>query len=200
MKTRFQQKGSSTYSPNVKAPGRARAFSNRGLIGLILAILLPPIGLLYLWRSGVFRTRGRMLVSIVSTIEMLVVCLLLIPKEEMISYLPAPQTPVAVTAAPASDTLNALSNIEQLLYEQQLANVVAAGGDATDLMTDEEKAEAEAAEREEVLNTIVYAVYRGAVRYHAIPICGNQSNNRELTVREAQQEGLAVCPDCNPPY
>ena len=180
--------------------GKERAVSDRGILGLILAVLLPPVGLLYLWRAGVFRTRGRMLISIISTIEMMVICVLLMPKQEMASFLPVPQTPPAVTTAPASDTLNALSNIEQLLYEQQLANTLAAGGSEADLMTPEQKAALEAEEREAVLNTIVYAVYRGAVRYHAVPVCGNQSNNRELTVREAQQEGLAVCTDCNPPY
>lgn len=188
----------STQRGSARTSGRS--VSNRGILGLILAILLPPVGLFYLWRAGVFRTRGRMLISIISTIEMMAVCLLLIPKQEMISYLPAPQTPPAVTVAPASDTLNALSNIEQLLYEQQLAEVLAAGGSEEDLMTDEELMAIQDAERQEVLNTIVYAVHRGAIKYHAIPICGNQSNNRELTVREAQQEGLAVCTDCNPPY
>lgn len=186
---------------NPSAPsGKGRAVSDRGILGLILAILLPPVGLLYLWRAGVFRTRGRMLISVISTIEMMVLCVLLMPKQEMVSFLPVPQTPPAVTTAPASDTLNALSNIEQLLYEQQLANTLASGGSEADLMTPEQKAALEAEERETVLNTIVYAVYRGAVRYHAVPVCGNQSNNRELTVREAQQEGLAVCTDCNPPY
>lgn len=190
MKTRSTQSSS----------GKERAVSDRGILGLILAILLPPVGLLYLWRAGVFRTRGRMLISIISTLEMMVICVLLMPKQEMVSFLPVPQTPPAVTTAPASDTLNALSNIEQLLYEQQLANTLAAGGSEADLMTPEQKAALEAEEREAVMNTIVYAVHRGAVRYHAVPVCGNQSNNRELTVREAQQEGLAVCTDCNPPY
>lgn len=189
-----------TRSTQSAASGKERAVSDRGILGLILAVLLPPVGLLYLWRAGVFRTRGRMLISIISTIEMMVICVLLMPKQEMASFLPVPQTPPAVTTAPASDTLNALSNIEQLLYEQQLANTLAAGGSEADLMTDEQKAALEAEEREAILNTIVYAVYRGAVRYHAVPVCGNQSNNRELTVREAQQEGLAVCTDCNPPY
>ena len=30
-------------------------------------------------------------------------------------------------------------------------------------------------------------------------MCGNQSNRRSLTVREAILEGLGACSDCNPP-
>jgi len=190
----------SSESSRSSGTNQSRSVSDRGVLGLILAILLPPVGLFYLWRAGVFRTRGRMFLSIISTIEMMFICVLLIPKQEMVSYLPVPQTPPAVTVAPESDTLNALSNIEQLLYEKQLADVLAAGGSEEDLMTDEQLMAIQDAERQEVLNTIVYAVHRGAIKYHAVPICGNQSNNRELTVREAQQEGLAVCTDCNPPY
>ena len=52
---------------------------------------------------------------------------------------------------------------------------------------------------EEINNTIVYAVNSGAKYYHAVQVCGNQSNRRSLTVREAILEGLGACSDCNPP-
>ena len=52
-----------------------------------------------------------------------------------------PAAPPQVTAAPEGETLNALYNIEQLLYEQQLAQVLEAGGTERDLLTEEQKLE-----------------------------------------------------------
>jgi len=77
-----------------------------------------------------------------------------------------------------------------------MANGVQAtqGPSAAEMLKEEE------AQRQAVLNTVVYAVYGdSAVRYHAAPVCGNQSNRRALTVAEAMKESLAACPDCNPP-
>ena len=107
--------------------------------------------------------------------------------------------PVAVTHAPEEENLSALYNIEELIYQQQLEQVKAQGGDERDLMTEEQKLQSQEIEREEILNTTVYAVFSHAQRYHAERVCGTQSNNRELTVRQAMLEALSPCPDCNPP-
>ena len=199
MKTRFNQSGSAAYSPNVQTPGKKKTVSARGIFGLILSILIPPLGLMFLWRKGVFRPRGRMFITAVSTIEMMVICILLMPKETLETHLPAPQVPVAVTQAPETDTLTALSNIEQLLYEQQLADIKAQGGSELDLMSDEELEQIRSEEEEALKNTIVYSVYNGAIKYHKGKICGTQTNGRQLTVEQAMKEGLAVCTNCNPP-
>ena len=199
MKTRFNQSGSAAYSPNVQMPEKKKAVSNRGIWGLILSILLPPVGLAFLWRKNVFRTRGRMLITAIATIEMMVIFASAMPKETIDTHLPAPIVPAAVTKAPETDTLTALSNIEQLLYEKQLAEVKAHGGSEADLMTDEQLAQIRQEEEEILKNTIVYSVYNGAIKYHAKKICGTQTNGRELTVEQAMSEGLAVCPNCNPP-
>ena len=89
--------------------------------------------------------------------------------------------------------------IEQLLYEQQLAEVIEQGGSEEDLMTEEQLEAQREAEKQEVLNTIVYCVYNDAIYYHANKICGTQTNGRELTVEEAMSEGLGACKTCNPP-
>ena len=59
MKDRSNSAASGSYTPNMSAPTRKKG--NRGLFGLILTLVLPPVGLAYLWREGEFRTRGRML-------------------------------------------------------------------------------------------------------------------------------------------
>ncbi len=165
----------------------------------MLTLLLPPVGLFFLWQQGVFRTRGRMLLTVISTLEMMALCVVLTPRQELTPRVPVPAAPAQVTAAPEGQTLNALYNIEQLLYEQQLADVLAAGGTERDLLTEEEKLQEVSAENEAILNTAVYSVYSNAKYYHVGKVCGNQTNARELTVRKALQEGLDPCPDCNPP-
>ena len=187
------------YAARVEKPSKPRAVSGRGLAGLVLTLLLPPVGLFFLWRQGVFRTRGRMLLTALATVEMTLLFVWLTPHQELTPRAPVPVTPALVTAAPQGETLNALSNIEQLLYEQKLAKVVEAGGSARDLLTEEEKLEAQNAENEVIYETTVYSVFNNAKYYHATKVCRTQTNGRELTVRDAMREGLTPCPFCNPP-
>ena len=194
MKTR-----NNTSAQAVRRPTKQRAISLRGMGTIILLLILPPAGLLVLWYQGVFRTRGRMLLTAVATVEMMLLVVLLTPRPALQNQLPLPVPPQAVTQAPETDTLSALYNIEELLYQQQLEQVRAQGGDEKDLMTEEQKLQSQEIEREEILNTTVYAVFNHAQRYHAQRVCGTQSNNRELTVRQAMLEALSPCPDCNPP-
>ena len=182
----------------MRTPGRNR--SARGIFGLLLCLLVPPLGLLFLWRKGVFAVRGRMLLSALATVEMAVLFALLMPAQEVPVALPVPGVPVRTTPAPDSGVKTALSNIEQLLYEKQLEEVLAQGGTETDLLSDAEQMALIEAEQEAILQTIVYCYSGSGARfYHLEPVCGNQSNRRELTVEQAMLEGMGACPDCNPP-
>ena len=196
MKERNTATHGSAYTPNMDTPERTRR-SNRALGGLLLTLLLPPIGIAYLWRRGVFRTRGRVLLSCVATIEMAVLLALLLPTAELPQEAPMAHLPVAVTIAPDDGIVSALSNIDQLLAQQQAAEAAASATEAP--LTDEEAAAQHAAEQEAILNTVVYSVYSNAKYYHATEICGTQSNRRALTVREAMNEGMGACKNCNPP-
>ena len=196
MKERNTATHGSAYTPNMDTPERTRR-SNRALGGLLLTLLLPPIGIAYLWRRGVFRTRGRVLLSCVATIEMAVLLALLLPTAELPQEAPMAHLPVAVTIAPDDGIVTALSNIDQLLAQQQAAEAAASATEAP--LTDEEAAAQHAAEQEAILNTIVYSVYSNAKYYHAAEICGTQSNRRALTIREAMNEGMGACKNCNPP-
>lgn len=187
---------SSSYSPSMRMPGSSNPRPNRGIFALILCIAAPPLGLMFLWRMGVFRTRGRVVVTALATVEMILIGVLLTPQAVQESIAPVPGVPSRVTPAPESNVLTALSNMDEILRAQQEANGVQAtqGPSAAEMLKEEE------AERQAVMNTTVYAVYgSSAVRYHAAPVCGNQSNRRALTVAEAMSESLAACPDCNPP-
>lgn len=183
------------YSPNMRMPGSTRPRPNRAIFTLVMCLLVPPVGLVLMWRLGVFRTRGRMLVTALATVEMAVIAILMMPAVTLEGAVPVPGTPARVTPAPSSDVLTALSNMEQIILEQQGGNASTTQGPSI-----LEQLQAEESQRNEILNTIVYCVYDTGVRYyHAAPVCGNQSNRRELTVQQAMSEGLGACPDCNPP-
>ena len=191
--------GSSAYTPNMNAPTRQKKGS-RALTALLLTILLPPIGLIYLWREGVFRTRGRMVLTCIATLEMALFFALVMPADDLNMEAPMPVVPVAATIAPDDGVVTALSNIDQLLAQQQ-AQMQAYEPAATEAPTEDEIAEAarKAAEQQAILNTTVYSVFNNARYYHAVENCEGQTNRRQLTVQQAMSEGLGVCPKCNPP-
>jgi len=188
--------GSSAYTPNMNAPTRQKKGS-RALTALLLTILLPPIGLIYLWREGVFRTRGRMVLTCIATLEMALFFALVMPADDLNMEAPMPVVPVAATIAPDDGVVTALSNIDQLLAQQQAERDAAAG-----VVTPEPTQDNAAymAEQQAILDTTVYSVYgNGARYYHKDSVCGTQSNRRPLTVREAMNEGMGACAQCNPP-
>ena len=188
-------------APNVAPPSRKKPVRlTRGSFGIVLCILIPPLGILYLWRLGVFKVRGRVLITSLSTALMALVISLMLPVRGIQTETPLPSTPARATPAPEGEVKTALSNIDQLLYQKQLEDVIAQGGSERDLLTDAEQLELERQEQEAILNTIVYAYNgSGARYYHAAPVCGNQSNGRKLTVGEAMQEHLGAGDVCNPP-
>ena len=182
------------YTPNMETPSRKKG--NRGLFGLILTLVLPPVGLAYLWRAGVFRTRGRMLITALATIEMAVIFSFMLPQDEMLSQAPVPVAPVAATIAPDDGVVSALDNLDQLLAERQ-AELDAQAGITPEPTQDDA---AYQAEQEAILHTTVYSVFGDSARYyHKDSVCGTQSNRRALTVQEAMGLGMGACPNCNPP-
>lgn len=190
-----ERSNSGAYTPNMETPTPAKK-NSRGLIGLLLTLLLPPLGLIYLWRQGVFRTRGRVLLTTVATIEMAILFAVALPSHDLSMEAPVPVAPVAATIAPDDGVVTALSNIDELLSQQQAERDAAAG------ITPEPTVDNAAylAEQEAILQTIVYSVYSDSARYyHKDSVCGTQSNRRALTVQEALNENMGACSQCNPP-
>lgn len=191
------RRNSGAVSPNMRTPAR-KGMTARALTGLVLSVVLPPVGIYFLWRNGVFKVRGRMLVTLASGILCAVMVAVALPGAESAGYLiPGKSVPQAVTPAPEADWSDALSGIEDLLMAEYMANATPAPTVDPQLAIREAE---EAAQREAVMDTVVYSVYNGAKYYHAAQKCGEtQRNNRELTVREALNMGLGACPRCNPP-
>ena len=199
MSDRRKSNARASYSTSVERPSDNRLVGLRGVLTLLLVILLPPVGLAVMWGWGVFRARGRAVLTTLATVEMTALLVMLTPRQQLSPQKPVPAAPPAVTAAPEDDSLDALHNIEELIYQQQLEAVIAQGGTERDLMTEEQKLEEANEANEAILDTVVYSVFNGARYYHREKVCEQQSNGRTLTIREAMKESLAPCPNCNPP-
>ena len=181
------------YSPNMSMPGSGVQRSGRGAFGILLCLLLPPVGLMFLWRKGVFRTRGRILVTALATVEMAVVISLMMPAASVTPTLPMPGSAERFQPAPESEALTALSNMDQLLRQQQ-------GDEPQQDLTGVIDQQQDLARQQELLNTIVYVYNGGGSRYyHSVTVCGNQSNLLTLTLEEALAQQLGACPDCDAP-
>lgn len=100
--------------------GSGGTISTRAIRALLLCFLLPPVGLAYMWRALVFPLRGRMLMTLVALVEMTLLFVwglfgLITWSSMPDSIRPQSGSTVAVTAAPSSDAVNALSNIDELI-------------------------------------------------------------------------------------
>ncbi|MBQ4090659.1 MAG: hypothetical protein IJC56_12400 [Clostridia bacterium] len=148
-----------------------------------------------------FRNRGRIILSAIACVEMMFILgsgmFGLISWGSMPPTVePVPAAAVAVTAHPDDDTINALSNIDDIIAMNMGAELNATlEPGATPILTQAEML----AQQEEVLSMTVYSVHRGAKYYHVSTVCGTQSNGRELTIRQAISENMGACPNCAPP-
>ena len=79
-----------TYSPSMNMPGSGTKRSGRGMFAILLTIALPPLGLMFLWRKGVFALRGRVLISALATVEMAIVMALMMPVQTVSTVQPMP--------------------------------------------------------------------------------------------------------------
>jgi len=193
----MSERKKTAYTPNMETP-TAKKSGSRGKLGVLLCLLLPPVGIAFLWRRGVFRTRGRLLMTAIATLEMALVLSFLLPVSEIITVSPMPAPPAAVTVAPNDGVVTALSNMDQLLAEKQAAE---AALNVTPEPADED-APAIAqhnAQQQAILQTYVYSVFNNAKLYHSRQECETQTNRRTLTVQEAMNEGMGACPNCDPP-
>lgn len=195
---RYNGSTSNAYTPNMARPGKRSPNNRRTLLKVILCVLIPPIGILVLWRTSSFRLRGRVLVSLLSAISMTLMILSTMQRPVFTSIVPAPSAPLSATHAPETDTVTALSNIEELLLAQEAAEA-AQLGDGEIAPPQEAVVDDSGPTDDEIWETIVYCVNNGAKYFHVESVCQTQSNTRQLTVRQAVSEFLGACSRCNPP-
>ncbi|MBE5806870.1 MAG: hypothetical protein E7317_00820 [Clostridiales bacterium] len=165
----------------------------RGPLAILLTLLLPPLGILVIWRLQIYKLRARMLLTAVGTAVMvLFVCSLRQPAD-VVNAAPVAGSTELFTEAPKSDVLTALSSLEEIARAQVPES------ENTDSTVIQVSQENQIAAQQALLDTVVYSVYHNAKYYHGAEDCEGQHNSRQLTIRDALKEGLAPCPECNPP-
>lgn len=182
-----------------RAPQSSPGMTRRAAFSLILLALLPPLGMLLIWRRRIFQTRGRVLLTVLSALLLSAEIYLLLPTQSVSSVKPSPVKAALRTEIPEDDALNALSNMDELLAGVENTTVI-----NTDLTEDgttvaEQQAQATEEPVTDVMQTAVYCVRSGAKYYHTAAECNGQVNRRSLTVEQAVSEGLTACRRCNPP-
>ncbi len=198
---RYRGGSSSASSAYMRRPNENNALTARAAIAFVLTIVCAPLGILYMWRAGVFRVRGRVLMTLIGAVVMVFVFSLASPETEAQPVLPTASKPQAIALVSEDESATALSNMDQLLGlapAPDAAVPVPAEG-AVDPAAQQPVQDDQAAQEAELLNTTVYAVYNGAQNYHTEGTCGTQTNRRQLTIQEALDEGLTPCTRCNPP-
>lgn len=168
------------YSTSMNMPGASVNASGRGAFTLLLCLLLPPLGLMFMWRKGVFKPRGRIFLSLLVTLEMALILSMMMPESTASTVQPVIESPKRYTESTDTGALSALSNIDELLNPNAQTQI--------------------SAEMQAILDTTVY-VHNGedARYYHSQTVCGTQSNFLTMTVQDALSAGLSPCPDCDPP-
>jgi len=96
---RYEGSATSAYSPNIVRPGKRAPGGRRAALKIALCVLLPPIGLLYIWRTRSFPLRGRMLATAMAFVSMALLFLPTIPKPQLNRVLPNPVAPAGATRA-----------------------------------------------------------------------------------------------------
>ena len=158
---------------------RRQREANRRLVILgVLCLLVPPIGLLCLWRSGYVSSLLKGIYSLATLLVMTLVLTLLRSGGEAPGVSPTPYVPTLVgysAVAPAVTAAPVQSQTTITYDEPEDEGVVVVPPAAT-----------------------VYAADGIDGYYHAAPDSDGRETGRALTLSEAQAEGLTPCPDCYP--
>lgn len=141
-----------------------------------LCLILPPVGLVCLWRSRHTGTPVRLALSALSLLMMVLMLSLIRPREQVTGVQP---TPVRAT---------------QVGY---LAAVPEATAQPSDFTVDYSSDTPEDANGS-LETAYVYAADGIDSYYHATADAENMVNLRQLTVAQALREGLTPCPNCYP--
>ncbi|MBQ3080040.1 MAG: hypothetical protein IJC48_08615 [Clostridia bacterium] len=94
-----RQRGGSarSYSEKVSSPAHGNAERNRLIILAVITVLLPPVGIICLWRGGFFQFPIRVAATFAAFLLMVLYFSWMIPAKTPDAYQPQLQKPTAVT-------------------------------------------------------------------------------------------------------
>lgn len=154
-----------------------------------LCLLLPPVGLVMLWRSRRMTFYLRMALSTLAFISMTVIFFLLMRPAEVPSTIrPMPATPSVAGYGSVSQNVSVVPPAPENVPAQPNTAPAPVIGNVTEPVT----------QNTGVLTqeSIVFAVTNNASSYHLYEICDFQENRRALTLAQALAEGLTPCEKC----
>ena len=140
-----------------------------------LSVVVPPAGLLAVWRSRRLNAPVRIGLSVAALLSMTFICWL---------WLRGGQTDIGILPEPV-----VVYNTEP---ETETVFTVTYGDGTVDDLTGGSALPVDPAS----YVTIVYAVTNNATKYHNLQVCDMQTNSRILTLEEAIAEGLQPCEKC----
>lgn len=179
-------------SRKVKRPTPEKE-AGRVVVLALLSLALPPLGMLFCWRSDQVNLPGKAALSVVAVFSLTVMLCFSMGGSAREEILPAPVTPeVAGYAQPKPVEAPAMATASPADPSGGTGGVDNGYG----LPVDPADMPAQATVVPEIT---VYTVRSNATLYHAQDSCEGQVNRRALTLAEAIAEGLTPCPNCNPP-
>ena len=155
----------------------------------ILCLLLPPVGLVMLWRARRLTINIRAIFSGIAFASMTLIFFLLMQPAEIPSDIrPMPATPAITGYGSASQNPS--------FFEE--GSIAPAQPDAVPAPVGGTPAQPTIAQVSDQLTneSIVFAVTNNASSYHLYEICDFQENRRALTLSQALSEGLTPCEKC----
>lgn len=159
-----------------------------------LSVVVPPAGLLAVWRSKRLNAPVRIGLSVAALLSMTFICWLWLRGGQTdIGILPVPVVPAYAgydtAAVEATPEPVVVYNTEP---ETETVFTVTYGDGTVDDLTGGSALPVDPAS----YVTIVYAVTNNATKYHNLQVCDMQTNSRILTLEEAIAEGLQPCEKC----
>ena len=153
-----------------------------------LTVLLPPLGLLLVWRSRRVNAMARIVLSMAGMASMTIIFSVLLNSGGTDpGILPVPVVP---DYAGYDSTVSAVSVPNEPQPADDTGYTVTYGDGTVDMVGGE-------LPTDPALDvTLVYAVTNNATYYHAQQVCDLQTNSRVLTLDDAIAEGLLPCPKC----
>ena len=169
-----------------------------GLMAL-LSVLVPPAGLLAVWRSKRITAPVRIALSMVALVSMtFILWVWLRSGQTSTGILPTPIVPryAGYNAAAAVATPEPVVVYDTLPVETESVFTVTYGDGTVENLNEGTTMPVDPAS----YVTIVYAVTNNATKYHSQQVCDYQTNSRILTLDEARAEGLLPCEKCAQQY
>lgn len=157
-----------------------------------LSLLVPPLGMLLVWRTNRVALSFRAAFSALALASMtLIFCLTLRPASTAGNIRPAAVVPDKVGYGVVSEPE------QPAMPEYEYENAAPASPQAA-APAEAYVSEPAATDEPGVLTpeSTVYAVTNNASSYHLFEICETQTNNRALTLQQALDEGLKPCEKC----